>query len=686
MPSSRSLWEWSFRRSAGLGTSLRDAGACSECINVHNVQPQTLGLGLSVPDGADLTLSANPVAAYCALRVGALEVATVFPYNGTTFEMKGGPVSDAQRWYLRRRPSESFIAQMRALDLDPVLAKVLYARKIDTPAKVRAFLDAEGKPGDPFQMAGMDRAVRRLCRALRDQERVVVYGDFDVDGVCATALLVSALESLGAKVSFHIPDRFNEAYGLTKSALEKLRRQGAELVVTVDCGIRSVEEVAYAQSLGLEVIVTDHHSVPAELPPALAIINPKRPDCSYPFKALAGVGVGYRLVEALCKATRPVNDREGHHLDPTRFLDLVALGTVADIVPLRGENRVLVRHGLRMMRESPRPGLRALLERADIQPDKVDSQAISFRLGPRLNAAGRLRSATLAYDLLLSRAEDESRRLAGELDAINRQRQQLLEKQLEKAREIIGQAEGPEGPIRAQVLFVEGPDFHEGIVGLVASRLVEEFYRPSLVMRRGETMTRGSARSIDGFDITRALDHCSELFERYGGHVKAAGFTVPTRNLAAFRQRMETYSRQHLTEDMLRRKHSADALVSLYEISEATPVALSLLEPCGEGNPLPALASQGLRVEAIRAVGNEGKHLRLQVREGTKSLPAIAFRLGHLATRFKVGDIIDLIYRPQLNEWQGQVFLQVVVEAMRASRVPSRASASPRAATMPASG
>ena len=579
------------------------------------------------------------------------------------YRLGEGQVFAPERWCLRRKASESFPAQVAELNLEPVLAKVLHARKIDTPERVRAFLMEEGALGDPFQMAGMTQAVTRLRRALAGGERIVVYGDFDTDGVSATVLLVSALRLLGGNVEGFIPDRFKEGYGLDVTALGEFK--DARLVVTVDCGVRSAKEVARAQELGLDMIITDHHAPAQELPAALAIIDPKRADCPYPFKDLAGVGVAYRLAEALFRVAARMGQGTQAGLEPEQFLDLVALGTVSDIVPLGGENRQLVRRGLKLMREAPRVGLRALMEAAGMRPEGIDSEAIAFRLGPRLNAAGRLENARLAYDLLMSDSQDEARELSGRLSTLNQERQQLLETQVAEAKELLGSTDG------RLLLIVGAPTFREGIVGLVASRLTEEFHKPSLVMRHGETTTRGSARSIEGFHITQALDACSELLLQHGGHARAAGFTLPNENLPAFCERLEQYGIEHLNEEMLSRRRLVDALVSLNEITPETLAALAMLEPFGEGNPEPALATVGLQLKDVRPVGQEGRHLRLEVSDGVQSIPAIAFRQGYLAGEIKPGDMVDLIYRPTLNEWQGQVSLQLVVQAIRPSAASS---------------
>ena len=579
-------------------------------------------------------------------------------------------------WYLRRGGATDLAERVQ--HLDPVLAKVLYARRIDTPDLARAFLYPPDDAADPLTMAGMPQAVERLIRALREREPIAVYGDFDADGVTATALLTLALRALGGIVTPYIPDRFNEAYGLNKPALKRLYDAGTRLVVTVDCGVRSVAEVAYANALGLDVVITDHHSVPDELPPALAVVDAKREDCAYPFKDLAGVGVAFRLAQALYEAASRERVAIRGAADPSEFLDLVAVGTVADIVPLRGENRSLAQRGLARLRASARPGIDALTVAAGIPREEVDSTDIAFRLGPRLNAAGRLleqndngqSGAHLALDLLLTGNPEEARALAAKLNQINAERQDLLERQLDRARELLGEAQG------RPFLFVHDPDFHEGIVGLIASRLSDEFYRPSLVMRRGKRSSRGSARSIEGIHITHALDENAALLTRWGGHALAAGVTLPTANLDPLEERLTAFCEAHLDGVGDGPKQYVDAIITLDEITPETLAALAMMEPCGEGNPEPALATRKLRVMTVRAVGQDGKHLRLDVRDdasGTtrhrsgngRVLPAIGFRLGHMAESLRVGDSIDLVYRPTLNVWQGQASLQLVVQAIR---------------------
>lgn len=555
-----------------------------------------------------------------------------------------------ERWLLRRTPSPAFLHQVP--EIHPLLAKVLYARKFDTPSAARDFLSSRAIFEDPFALPDMPAAVERIRRAIERGEHIVVYGDFDVDGITATALLVSALERLGAQVTPYIPDRFEEGYGLNKAALESLRRAGTDLIITVDCGIRSPEEARHAREIGLDLIITDHHTVPAELPPALAVINPKREDSRYPFGELAGVGVAYRIAQALFASFSrgPLGVVE-------EWLDLVALGTVADIVPLLGENRTLVLTGLERLRQGARAGVRALMEVAGVRPETLGGRSIAFRLAPRLNATGRLEHALLSYRLLTARTIEEALPLATALNDLNQERQRLLEAQVAEAESQVNPSE--------PFFFVEGETYHEGIVGLVASRLVEAYYRPAFVMRRGSETTRGSARSVQNFHITYALDACADYLIRYGGHAQAAGFTLRSRDLGAFRERLAAYCAEHLTGEHLQRARYVDAIIQLNELDAEGVRALDLLEPFGAGNPEPTFASLGVEIVSAKPFGQEGRHLRLIIRQGERYAEAVSFRDRRFSNAFRPGDRVDLIYSPEIHVWQGQETLQLVILAMR---------------------
>ncbi len=576
---------------------------------------------------------------------------------------------NGQAWILRRRPFRE--APPAYAGLEPLLARVLYARKIEDPAAVQAFLTDAPDAANPFALPDMPAAVARLLWAVHARQRIVVYGDYDTDGVTATALLVGALQALGAQVRAYIPDRFSEAYGLNTPALDALYYEGAELVVTVDCGIRSVQEAADAARIGLDLIITDHHTVPADLPQAVAVVDAKRADSGYPFPDLSGCGLAYRVAQGLYAAWNVTNPPGEPPANAEQFLDLVALGTVADIVPLSGENRALARLGIEALRRTERPGLRALIESAGIAPERLDAQDIAFRLGPRLNAAGRLLNADLALALLTATDPAEARTLAARLNVINQERQMLLEQQTAAATATLA----AEGDVADRtLLFVAREDLNEGIVGLIASRLAEQFYRPALVMRANGDGVRGSARSIEGFHITQALEGCADLLTRFGGHAKAAGFSLATENVDAFRARIEAIAEDALRgSSLLDRRVDVDAIVPLRDLTLDAVRALAALEPTGEANPPAALATRGLRVLESRAVGKTGAHLRLVVTDGTATLTAIAFRSGNLAGDFPADSLVDAVYTPSLNAYNGAVSVQLVVQNLR----PAEASAPP---------
>jgi single-stranded-DNA-specific exonuclease len=540
--------------------------------------------------------------------------------------------------------------------LPPLIVQLLYNRGLTEPGAAGGFLDGRSGPDNPFALAGVPAAVTRLRRAIRRQERIAVYGDFDADGVAATALLVETLAALGAQVKPYIPHRVDEGYGLHLDALRDLYRQKVRVVVTVDCGIRSLEEVERA-SRGLDLIITDHHSLAAELPPAVAVVNPKRPDSAYPSRDLAGVGVALKLGQALLRAGG--RQREPPALDEGQLLDLVALGTVADLVPLLGENRALVQQGLERMNHQPRPGIEALMAEAGVRRGEVDAATIGFRLAPRLNAAGRLDTAMLAYRLLRSRDPLETRALAQQLDQLNRRRQELTEQTVAEA-----EAQVLAEDADARLYLAAGPRFLPGIVGLAASRLTEAYHRPSVVVELGEEESRGSCRSIPEFDITAALDQCSDLLIRYGGHRAAAGFTVATHKLAALARRLKDIAAKQLADVDLRPLLHIDVELPLEEVDWATHALLQQMEPCGMDNPQPVLLSRGVQVRDQRATGDEQRHLKLGLRDSRGVFwDAIFFRHGHLLA--DLPDRVDLAYTLDVNVWNGERRLQLNVQDLR---------------------
>ena len=573
----------------------------------------------------------------------------------------------------------------RFSDLSPLLVQVLYNRGLYDPQAVKTFLDGWWPDGDPFAMQDMDRAVDVIIRAIKRRDPIAIYGDFDADGVTATALLVQALTGLGADVRSYIPNRVDEGYGLNVPALRSLYKDGVRLVITVDCGIRAVHEVEQARR-GLDMIITDHHTVGPELPFALAVIDPKREDCAYPFKKLAGVGVAFKLAQALIRAAP--ESKIDVHIEERSLLDLVALGTVADLVPLLGENRSLVKRGLEVLNDARREGVRALLQATRVRPGDVVASSIGFGLGPRLNAAGRLGDAELSYKLLVTGDGQEADRLAAQLNERNRLRQDLTARDYELA-EGMALAQDQETPL----LFAAHKGFQSGIVGLVAGRLTEMYYRPSVVVEKGSETSRGSCRSIPEFHITQALDECRDLLVRHGGHEAAAGFTVRTENLDALAQRLIDLAGRKLSGQELVPRIEIDAAVSLSEMDWAVVEWLQRMEPCGQENAPPLFLSRGVLMVQAKVVGSEGRHLKLQLGEGNKVWDAIAFRQGErlaelggpdAAPRGRGGSGLDassgsdalpkplprsakmdVVYNLEVNEWNGERRLQLNVQDIR---------------------
>lgn len=550
------------------------------------------------------------------------------------------------------------VTRNRFRDIHPIMAQVLYNRGISDYETAMDFLMGKEVLHNPMKLKGMNEALARIRQAIRQKEAIVVYGDFDADGVTSTVLLVQTLEALGAHVTPYIPHRVDEGYGLNTAALLKLASEGAKLVITVDCGVRSVEEVKEAQAAGLDIIVTDHHSVGDEIPPALAVINPKQADCPYPEDMLAGVGIAYKLADALLRTYEKPN--QAPLIPRDDLLDLVALGTVADLAPLdRLENRTLVQRGLRQLRRAHRPGIYALLNVAGIEPESVSAVSIGFGLGPRINAAGRLESAKIAYDLLYTRDLEDAMRLAGMLQELNVTRQDLTQQAQDEARALALADGKPDLPL----IFASAAHFQAGIVGLVAGRLVEEFYRPAVVIEQGEEESRGSCRSIPEFNITEALDQCSDILLRHGGHAQAAGFSVKTENIPILKERLMKIAAESLSTTTLEPSLTIDSTMSLSQASLDLAQQLRQLEPTGQNNAPPLFMSQRLKVVEARPVGKEGKHLKLRLADGPINIDGIAFSQGEWIRNMPA--YVDVAYYLEVNEWNGMVKPQINVQDLR---------------------
>ena len=544
----------------------------------------------------------------------------------------------------------------------PIFRQILYNRGFDSPEVCRNFLEACLPEGiEPFNMLGIPESVERVRWAIKHGESVAVYGDYDADGVTAAALLVKALRSFGADADPYIPNRFDEGYGLNKEALGNLYAQGKRLVITVDCGIRSLPEASYASSIGLDLIISDHHHPASELPEAYAIINPKQPGDSYPYKDLAGVGLAYKLASALLSSYGiSPEDRLGVE----SYLDLVALGTVADLAPLTGENRALVKKGIEGIRRPQNQGIMSLIGVAGLRPDQINSSHIGFALGPRLNAAGRLESALAALTLLITTDVAETALLAQQLEIQNRDRQQLTRQIQEQAEKIALE----DDPV-ARLLFAAHPEFNPGVVGLAASRLCDLYYLPAIVAQSGEIYTRGSCRSIPEFHITQALDQCTDLMEHHGGHAAAAGFTVRNENLPELVQRLRGIADQELGSLDLRPKLYADLEIPLFELKPDLLPFLDQLQPTGNGNREVYFVSRGLKPTYPRAVGRENNHLRLSVTDGRITYNAIAFQQGYWIEALPSS--IDILYQFEINEYNGRLSLQLNIRDIKPSGMPN---------------
>jgi single-stranded-DNA-specific exonuclease len=542
-------------------------------------------------------------------------------------------------WTIRPCPHGEAGALAEALGISWITASVLVRRGYGDPEAARAFLAAEPPRHDPDLLGDTAAACERLRAAIAAGERICVHGDYDVDGICATALAVICLRELGANVDWHLPSRFDEGYGLSGHTLARLSRDGVDLVLTVDCGITAVAEVEEAGALGLDVIVTDHHR-PGETLPDCPIVatRPSR----YPFPELCGTGVAYKLLGAL-------------GADVDRHLDLVALATIADVVPLLDENRALASAGLRSLARTQKPGLQALMRAARVDAAAVDTGAVGFRLAPRINAAGRLGHPGAALELLLTDDRDEAFRLASRLEELNRERQMVEDRILRAAVAKVEESSENERSRRAYVLA--GEDWHEGVIGIVASRLVERFNRPVVLIAGGDELWKGSGRSVPAFDLHAGLGACSAHLVRFGGHRAAAGLSIRPENVEEFSRAFAAYAEEHLVDEDLRPVTHVDGVLPpktmpTLELCEE----LAKLAPFGLGNPEVTLLAESCELRDVSAVG-DGKHLRFRVRQGG----AIAFGLGAQLDRFRTGQRFDVAFRLQANHWNGTVAPQLVV-------------------------
>ncbi|SDE60325.1 single-stranded-DNA-specific exonuclease [Paenibacillus sp. UNCCL117] len=547
----------------------------------------------------------------------------------------------------------------KELNVSPLLSRLLAVRGFTDVGLAAEFLHGgTDQAHDPFLLDGMEQAVARIRRAIETDEKIRIYGDYDADGVSSTSLMVSLLGQLGCRFDYYIPHRVQEGYGLHIGAIDAAKEQGVSLIVTVDTGISAVEQIAYASSLGIDVVVTDHHEPPEQLPEACALVNPKKPNCPYPFKHLAGVGVAFKLAHALLGRW------------PDELLEYVAIGTIADLMHLSGENRVMVKRGIERMRGTTNAGIRALLEVAGVAVKEVNSTHIGFALAPRINASGRLLSADAAVKLLTTDNEQEANQLADSLDALNKERQRIVDDMTREAAGMAEQLKDDKGD-PPHVLVLAQEDWNVGVIGIVASKMVERYYRPTIVLGidKETGMAKGSARSIPGFDLYQALTHCHGLLDHFGGHQMAAGMTVERGSLPELAKQLNELARQWLGPEDLIPKIEADLICAAEELTLENIQQLEQLGPFGMGNPVPRIMLTGLNLGEMRTIGKERNHLKLTLTDQGASIEAIGFGKGALSEWISPSAKVDVLGELSVNEWNGIRRPQLLIQDLRIGEV-----------------
>ncbi len=579
------------------------------------------------------------------------------------------------------------------LQVLPATARLLEARGISDAETARRFLAKETERlHDPFLMADMDRAVSRIRRALEGGESIVVYGDYDVDGVTAVTVLYSYLASHTERVRYYIPNRIGEGYGINGDALRGFADDGVSLMITVDTGITAIEEIASAKAFGLDTVITDHHECRSELPPAEAVVNPRRPDCPYPFKELAGVGVAFKLVCALEVSLTGGSLYDAVKTAAARFGDIVSIGTIADVMPLIDENRIIVSYGLKKLEVPSCPGLRALMQASGVmtqEPDdswiikkKITSSLVGFTLAPRINAAGRIANAGMAVELFLTKDEARAAHLANELCEINRRRQAEENTIIEQAMAKIAEQCDPDD----YVIVLDDDHWHHGVIGIVCSRLTERYNLPAILVSfegiEEGGAGKGSGRSVKGLNLVEALAACSDQLTKYGGHELAAGLSVERAKLGEFRRAINAYAAGMLADRELTRTVDIDLILQPWEISMRLAEELYLLEPFGVANAQPVFETDRLTIAEITPLA-AGRHTKLSVRSGSYLMTALCFGMATAELPCRVGDTVDLVYNLDINEFRGRSSVQLLVRDIRRSEAASAAAASADAAAIP---
>lgn len=534
-----------------------------------------------------------------------------------------------------------------------LLAKILVNKNLIKKEDIDLFL----KPTrhdfhNPYLMPDMALAVDRIIKAINNKEKILIYGDYDVDGITSITVVKNFLLERGANVTQYIPNRLNEGYGLNKDAIKKISDDAVNLIITVDCGISGIEEVDYANSLGLEVIVTDHHEVGEVLPNAIAVVDAKRKDSTYPFRELAGVGVGFKLIQAIAQRL------ELEEKEYLKYLDIVCIGTISDIVPLVDENRVIAKLGLKLVEVTKNVGLKALLEASGYK--KIDSFTVSFGLAPRINACGRMGKEKEALNLFLTQDENEAKKIALRLNEYNKERQDIEKRIYEDAVNKIEKSEK-----NKQVLVLGSENWHHGVIGIVASKITDLYFKPSILICFEEDEGKGSGRSIPGFDLYESLTNCSENLEKFGGHSMAVGVTLKKENFEKFKEEFEKYAQNSNICDIIP-IIKIDEEIILEDINIKAVEELNMLEPFGEANKMPLFMYKNLKIHSIRTL-SEGKHIKLTLKDNNFYIDSIGFNLGHLAEEYQIGDKVDVVGSLEINRFNGRESVQINLKDLRKS-------------------
>ncbi len=555
------------------------------------------------------------------------------------------------KWQFAEINEEKIDEIVKKHNVSKLIATILTNRNIIKDEEISKFLKPTRNDfHDPFLITDMEKSVERIIKAIENKEKITIYGDYDVDGVTSSTVLKSFLSDRGIDASVYIPNRITEGYGLNNSAIDKIYDAGCDLLITVDCGISGINEIEYANTKGLTTIITDHHEVGEVLPNAYAIIDNKRKDSKYPFRELAGVGVVFKLIQAL---GIKLGLKEESYL---KYLDIVCVGTISDIVPLVDENRVIAKLGLMLVAQTKNIGLRSIIDLSGYE--KIDSNTISFGIAPRINACGRMDEATEALRLLLSKDSDEVRALAVKLNELNKVRQQTEKDIYENAIEQISKYDLQ----KEEAMVIVGENWHHGVIGIVSSKITENYFKPSILLsfEEGEEIGKGSGRSIAGFDLYEALAKCLDSIYKYGGHSMAIGISVKKEKLEEFKEKFKEIVKEAEITNIVP-IINIDSKVNLSEINKEVVQNLKLLEPFGEANKMPVFAFKGLRIDSIRAL-SEGKHLKLTLKEDNNLINAIGFNKGHLADEFRLGDRVDIAGVLELNTFGGVENIQINIK------------------------